>query len=143
MRFLIVLFLVFYSGTALAKCYDWPLRRGDGSRVVYDASTVYVSLPGIPKKLSDFKVKVRGVITPRIKFGQCLDEKKRGKRARNFTVKLVSRSKNVKFCDPKWEGDSRTMSAKVMVGKFDLADILIEKGFGRASDGTKKSWCIQ
>lgn len=144
MRALIILFLVFYSGTAFAKCYNWELRRGHGNRYVADASTVYINLPGVPKNLSVFSVTVRGVATPRIKFGECLDEKKRGKRARNYTVKLVSRAKKIQFCEPKWEGKGRKLSARVMVDNFDLAKVLVEKGFGRAwEEGKKKSWCIR
>jgi len=78
MRILIVLFLVSYSGTAFAKCYNWELRRGHGNRFVADASTIYINLPGVPKNLSDFKVSVRGVVTPKIKFGECFDEKNEG-----------------------------------------------------------------
>ena len=143
MRILIVLFLVFYSGTAFAKCYNWELRRGHGNRFVADASTIYINLPGVPKNLSDFKVSVRGVVTPKIKFGECLDEKKRGKRARNYTVKLVSRAKKVQFCEPKWDGNGRQLTARVMIDNFDLAKVLVDKGFGRAwVKGKKKSWCI-
>lgn len=143
MRILIVLFLVIFSGTAFAKCYNWELRRGHGNRFVADASTVYVNLPGVPKDLSDFTVRVRGVITPRIKFGECVDEKKRGKRARNYTVKMVSRAKKVQFCEPEWDGNGRQLTARVLVDEFDLAKVLVEKGFGRASvKGKRKSWCI-
>jgi micrococcal nuclease len=143
MRFWAVLILMLYSGTAFAECYDWPLRRGDGNRFVYDASTIYVSLPGLPEKLADFRVQVRGVVTPRIKYGECLDEKKRGKRARNYTVKLVSTAKNIQFCEPKWIGDERLLSARVVIDKFDLAKIFVEKGYGRTDDGSSKSWCIR
>ena len=70
MRFLLVLILLSYSGTALAECYDWKLRRGGGMRYVADANTINISLPGVPRKLSDFTVKSRGVVTPRIKNGE-------------------------------------------------------------------------
>ena len=73
MRIIIVLLLIFYSGTAFAKCYNWELRRGDGNRFVADASTIYINLPGVLKNLSDFNVSVCGVVTPKIKFGECLD----------------------------------------------------------------------
>jgi len=33
--------------------------------------------------------------------------KKRGKRARNYTAKLVSRVKKVQFCELKWDGNGR------------------------------------
>ena len=83
------------------------------------------------------------MITPRIKFGECVDEKKRGKRARNYTVKMVSRAKKVQFCEPEWDGNGRQLTARVLVDEFDLAKVLVEKGFGRVSvKGKKKSWCI-
>ena len=97
----------------MAKCYDWELRRGHGNRVVRDAGTVYINLPGVPKKLSDFTVLGRCVLTPRIKNGECRDEKKRGKRARNFTAKLISRARKVQFCEPQWAGKGRQMLARV------------------------------
>ena len=80
-----------------------------------DASTIYINLPGVLKNLSDFNVSVCGVVTPKIKFGECLDEKKRGKRARNYTVKLVSRAKKVQFCEPKWDGNGRQLTAPTYV----------------------------
>ncbi len=70
MRLLLNLILLSYSGTALAECYDWELRRGGGERYVADASTINISLPGVPRKFSDFTVKARGVVTPRIKNGE-------------------------------------------------------------------------
>ena len=143
MRFLLVLILLSYSGTALAKCYDWKLRRGGGKRYVADASTINISMPGVPRKLSDFTVKARGVVTPRIKNGEWLDEKKCGKRARNFTVKIVSRAQKIKYCKPQWAGKGRQLVAKVLIDDFDLAEVLVEKGFGRPSEDGKKSWCIR
>ncbi|MEC8163791.1 MAG: hypothetical protein VX079_04400, partial [Pseudomonadota bacterium] len=56
-----------------------------------------ISLPGVPRKLSDFTVKARGLVTPQIKNDEWLDEKKRGKRARNFAVKIVSRDQKISF----------------------------------------------
>ena len=70
MRFLLVLILLSYSGTALAGCCDWKLRRDGGKRYVADASKINISLPGVPRKLSDFTIKSRGVVTPRIKNGE-------------------------------------------------------------------------
>jgi hypothetical protein len=70
--------LVFYSGTAFADFYNWELRRDHGNRFVADASTIYINLPGVPKNLSDFEVSVGGVVTPKIKFGECLDGKNEG-----------------------------------------------------------------
>ena len=143
MRILIILFLVFYSGTAFAKCYNWELRRGHGNRFVADASTICINLPGVPKNLSDFKVSVRGIVTPKIKFGECLYEKKRGKRACKYTLKLVSRAKKVQFCELNWYGNGRQLTARVMVNNFDLAKVLVDKGFGRAwVKGKKQNWCI-
>ncbi len=108
-----------------------------------DASTIYINLPDVLKNLSDFKASVCGVVTPKIKFGECLDEKKRGKRAGNYTVKLVSRAKKVQFCEPKWDGNGRQLTARVMIDNFSLAKVLVDKGFGRACvKGKKKSWCI-
>ena len=127
----------------MAKCYDWELRRGHGNRVVRDAGTFYINLPGVPKKLSDFTVLGRCVLTPRIKNGECRDEKKRGKRARNFTTKLISRARKVQFSEPQWAGKGRQMLARVMVDRFDLAKVLVDKGFGRPSDSGTKSWCIR
>lgn len=132
-----------YSGTALAKCYDWKLRRGGGKRYVADASKINISLPGVPRKLSDFTVKARGLVTPQIKNDEWLNEKKRGKRARNFTVKIVSRSQKIKFCKPHWAGKGRQLVAEVLIDDFDLAEVLVEKGFGRPSEDGKKSWCIR
>ena len=91
----------------------------------------------------DFAIKARGVLTPRIKNGECLGEKKRGKRARNFTVKIVSRAKKIKFCKPQWAGKGRQLVAKVLIDDFDLAEVLVEKGFGHPSEDGKKSWCIR
>jgi len=70
MRFFLCLFIVLFAGDVAAKCFDWELRRGHGNRVVRDANTMYIHLPGLPKKLSDFTVQARGVATPRIKFGE-------------------------------------------------------------------------
>ena len=142
MRFLLFLILLSYSGTALAKCYYWQLGRGGGKRSVADACTINISLPGVPRKLSDFTVKARGVVMPRIKNVERLDEKKRGKRARNFTVKIVSRAKKIKFCKPQWAGKGRQLVAKMLIDDFDLAEVLVVKGFGRPSEDGKKSWCI-
>ena len=66
----------------MAKCCDWKLRRCHGNRVVRDAGTVYINLLVFPKKISDLIVQAGGVLTPRIKNGVGLDEKKRGKSAR-------------------------------------------------------------
>jgi len=69
--------------------------------------------------------------------------KKRGKRACNYTVKLVSRAKKVQFCELKWDDNGRQLTARIMVDDFDLAKVLMDKGFGRAwVKGKKKSWCI-
>ena len=143
MRILLVLFLVTFSVDVAAKCFDWELRRGHGNRVVRDANTVYINLPGIPKNISDFTVQARGILTPRIKNGECLDEKKRGNRARNFTTKLISRARKVRFCEPQWAGKGRQLAARLMVDGFDLAKVLVDKGFGRPSDSGTKSWCIR
>jgi len=69
--------------------------------------------------------------------------KKRGKRACNFTVKLVSRAKKVQFCELKRDDNGRQLTVSIMVDNFDLAKVLMDKGFGWAwVKGKKKSWCI-
>ena len=109
------------------KCYNRNLRRGHGNRFVADASTIFINLPGVPKNLSYFKVSVRGIVTPKIKIGECLHEKKRGKRACKYTVKLVSRANKVRLCEAKWDGNGRQLTARVMVNNFDLAKVLVDK----------------
>ena len=52
---------------------------------------------------------------------------KRGKRACKYTVKLVSRAKKVPFCEAKWDGNGRHLTARVMVNNFDLAKVLVDK----------------
>ena len=82
-------------------------------------------------------------MTPRIKNGEWLDEKKCGKWARNFTVKIVSRAQKIKYCKPEWAGKGHQVVGKVLIDDFDLAEVLVEKGFGRPSEDGKKSWCIR
>ena len=82
-------------------------------------------------------------MTPPIKNGERPDEKKRGKRARNFTVKILSRAQKIKLCKPQWAGKGRQLVAKVLIDDFDLAEVLVEKGFGSPSEDGKKSWCIR
>ena len=43
-----------------------------------DANTIFINFPGVPENLSYFKVSVRGMVTPKIKFGECLYEKNVG-----------------------------------------------------------------
>ncbi len=108
------------------------LRRGHGNRVVRYAGTVYIKLPGFPKKISDFMTQACGVLTPRIKNGGGLDEKKREKRARKM-----------QFCEAQRDGKGQPLPARVMVDGFDLTKVLVDKGFGRPSDSGTKSWCIR
>ena len=82
-------------------------------------------------------------MTPQIKNDEWLDEKKRGKRARNSTVKIVSRAEKIKFCKPRWAGKGRQLVAKVLIDNFDLAEVHVEKGFGCPSEDGRKSWCIR
>ena len=139
-----ILVLLLGAGPALAECFDWPLRRGAGARFVEDADTVFVTVPVLPPKLSALSVQVRGVVAPRTQFGECPEEKKRGLTARNFVLKILSTADKIRFCDPEWDGDHRRILANVKFDQFDLAQILIEKGFGRAPvEGKQPSWCIR
>ena len=68
--------------------------------------------------------------------------KKQGKRACNYTVKLVSRPKKVQFCELKRDDNGHQLTARIMVDNFDLAKMLMDKGFGQAWVKGKKSRCI-
>lgn len=133
--------LLLFSESALAACHDWPLRRGEGNRYVFDADTIYVSLPGLPKPLADVVVEIRGIVAPRVKFGSCVDEKRHGLKARTYVVKLLSTAKSVRFCEPEWHGESHRILAKVMFGEFDLARVLLDKGYARPAEKGRKTWC--
>lgn len=134
---------VLVAAPALANCFDWPLRRGDGSRHVEDADSIYVALPGLPPKLGALTVQVRGVIAPRTRFGECIDEKKHGIHARNYALKILSTAASVRFCDPEWEGGTNRILATVKVDEHDFGQVLLAKGYARPAADGKKSWCIR
>tara|TARA_A100000164_G_C21409087_1_gene541281 strand:+ start:213 stop:542 length:330 start_codon:yes stop_codon:yes gene_type:complete len=105
------------------------------------ASTICINQPGVPKNFSDFKVSARGVVTSKIKFGKCLDGKRR-EAPLYCRVKLVSRPKKVQFCELKRDDNGHQLTARIMVDNFDLAKMLMDKGFGQAWVKGKKSRCI-
>lgn len=125
-----------------ADCYNWPLRRGEGNRIAEDADSIYVSLPGLPKKLAAVTVQVRGISAPRTLNGHCLDEKKKGVAARGFALKLLGTADKVGFCDPEWQGETNRVLAGVTIDGHDYAQALIAKGHARAVvPGKAASWC--
>ena len=119
------------------------MRRGKGGLVIKDAGAIYVTLPHVPKEMANLVVNVRGVLIPRIRFGECPGEKRRGKKARKFVVKVVTKARKVRFCDPVWDGKSNRIVAKVDIDGFNLAEEIVKKGLGRVATGKRKSWCTK
>jgi endonuclease YncB( thermonuclease family) len=140
---LVAVLVTLGGAPALADCFDWPLRRGEGSRVAEDADSIYIAMPGLPPKLAALVVQVRGVIAPRTRFGECVEEKKRGIQARAFALKLLSTARAVRFCEPEWEGGTNRVLATVKIDEHDFAQALLDKGHVRPATAGKKSWCIK
>ena len=104
---------------------------------VYDGDTFRAILPNEPK---DLPIRVRGVDTPEIR-GQCSYEKDAALRARDFTKSLLRNAKVIQLSDVGEDKHHRVL-ATVTIDGVDLANTLINEGFGRQWKGHRESWCV-
>ena len=135
------MFLPAASISAIAACYDWPLRERHGE-YAYDGDTIYVNIPGLPGEIAEMSVRVRGVDTPEIR-GKCESEKSLAGKARDFARQSLKSAKRVEFCEPEWGRYGGRVVASVRIDGRALDQKLINQGLARPYDGKTKRqpWC--
>ncbi len=117
---------------------------------VYDGDTVKILYPGLPDNLATLSVRIRGIDTPEIR-GKCKREKEKAMEARDFVRKIIENSNNeIVVNNLEWDKYGGRILAdayiieKTTVGyaKVNIADMVIEHGYGRKYDGKQRNgWC--
>lgn len=109
---------------------------------VYDGDTFYVDLPACDLSVACDRVGIRviGVDTPEIR-GKCDKEKRLAVEARDYVERTLSESETIVLTDVE-RGKYYRLTARVWVHGEDLAQLLINKGYGRAYQGEQREgWC--
>ena len=108
-----------------------------------DGDTVEVDIEIIPAPFNKIKIRIFGVDTPEKGWrGQCEKEKLAGKKATEFTTKLMESSTNKEFVFMKWDKFGGRILGDVITDKGSLRELLIKNGHARPYFGDKKkSWC--
>ena len=107
----------------------------------YDGDTLSVKADIWPDLTHSGNVRVRGVDTPEIR-GQCEQERELAIAARDYVrYLLVDQSITLTELENDLYGGRVLAKVHLSTGE-NLADLLIEKGYGRAYDGAgRENWC--
>ena len=115
---------------------------------VYDGDTFFINVSAWPDIIGkDIGIRVAGVDTPEIR-SRCknkaakANEKAMAIVARDYAEELLTKADRIELINMK-RGSRFRIVADVYVDGKNLADLLINVGYGRAYDGKKKrlSWC--
>lgn len=114
----------------------------DRVTTIYDGDTFYVTVKKWPEIIGkNIAVRVKAVDTPELK-GACYAEILKAREAKKFTVKLIRSAKKVELRNMSRDKYFR-IDAEVYLDNQNLADALIQQGFGVAYSGGKKiDWCV-
>lgn len=113
----------------------------DKVTTIYDGDTFYVTVNNWPDIIGkNIAVRVKTVDTPELK-GACYAEILKAREAKKFTVQKIRAAKKVELRNMSRDKYFR-IDADVYLDNQNLADALIEQGFGVAYSGGKKfDWC--
>lgn len=110
-------------------------------RYVYDGDTIMITLPTLPKPLSNASVRIMGIDTPELR-GKCDSETAAAKLARDYTKSLLGEMKEIELTNFSWDKYGGRIDADVMINGKDLAASLIENNHARPyKGGARSSWC--
>lgn len=110
-------------------------------RYVYDGDTIMVTLPSLPKPLSNASVRVLGIDAPEMR-GKCQKETDAAKEAKLFFQKLLAQTTTITLTSFAWDKYGGRIDANVFIGGVDVANELIKAGLVRPyAGGARASWC--
>lgn len=141
MNKIFTLFLFLYC----QHCYSHDKTYGnivvDKVTTVYDGDTFYVTVKSWPDIIGkNIAVRVKAVDTPELK-GACYAEILKAREAKKFTVHKIRAAKTVELRNMSRDKYFR-IDADVYLDNQNLADALIQQGFGVVYTGGKKfDWC--
>lgn len=121
-----------------AQAYTWKLVK------VIDGDTVKFEVGFLPKELgNNIAVRVLGVDTPeKAPRAKCDKEAELGKKATEFTKKVVTEAKVIDVQLKSWDKYGGRVLGNITLDGKDLTKLLIDAGLARAYFGEKKSdWC--
>ena len=121
-----------------AQAYTWKLVK------VIDGDTVKFEVGFLPKELgNNIAVRVLGVDTPeKAPRAKCEKEAELGKKATEFTKKVVTEAKVIDVQLKSWDKYGGRVLGTITLDGKDLTKMLIDAGLARAYFGEKKSdWC--
>jgi len=105
---------------------------------IYDGDTLYIDLdyeaPDI--LIKSIGIRIKGIDTPEIKTKN-LEEKKQGIRSREALKKYINDANKIIFKDIERDKYFRLL-AKLEINGRDIAEIMINEGFGKEYYGGKK-----
>lgn len=142
-RIILALGTLLFSPAVLAGNpgpFGWPVTK------VVDGDTIQVDPDWLPEGLK-LSIRVLGVDTPeKAPKAKCAREAELGKKATEFTARLVSeaqaRKAPITFTRIEWDKFGGRMLAYVSIDGKDLTSELIRAGLAREYHGEKKaSWC--
>lgn len=137
-KLLSVLCLLFMMLPSSAFAYGWKVIK------VLDGDTVKFEVGFLPKELGNqISVRVLGVDTPeKAPRAKCEKEAELGKKATEFTKKVVGEAKVVDVQLKSWDKYGGRVLGTITLDGKDLTKMLIDAGLARAYFGEKKSdWC--
>ncbi|MFB9886327.1 thermonuclease family protein [Balneatrix alpica] len=108
---------------------------------IYDGDTFRVSIHNWPSVVGErIPVRIRGIDTPELR-GQCEEEKRQARAAKQFTVAALRQAREIKL--KKIERDKYfRLLAEVYVDGRNLGEELVRQGLARRYDGgSKAGWC--
>lgn len=113
----------------------------DKVTTIYDGDTFYVVIHKWPDIIGkNIAVRIKAVDTPELK-GACYAEILKAREAKKFTVQKIRAAKKVELRNMSRDKYFR-IDADVYLDNQNLADALIQQGFGIAYFGGKKiDWC--
>lgn len=135
MSFLCLFFMLLPSS---AHAYGWKVIK------VIDGDTVKFEVGFLPKELGNqIAVRVLGVDTPeKAPRAKCVKEAELGKKASEFTKKVVTEAKVVDVQLKSWDKYGGRVLGNITLDGKDLTKLLIDAGLARPYFGEKKSdWC--
>lgn len=108
---------------------------------IYDGDTFKVNLKDIPAIFGEnLSIRVANIDTPELK-GKCEQEKVLARKAKQFTVERLRKSKSILLKNPK-RGKYFRVIADVYVDGQNLGEELLKEGLAVKYDGGKrKNWC--
>jgi len=128
--------LMLFSG--IAHAYGWKVVK------VIDGDTVKFEVGFLPKELGNhINVRVLGIDTPeKAPRAKCEKEAELGKKATEFTKKVVTEAKSIDVQLKSWDKYGGRVLGTITLDGKDLTKMLIDAGLARAYFGEKKSdWC--